>query len=470
MATRSSPSFGGAPVFCETTLDGAHSHRFLTRRICGATYTVHVLSQAAVERWKKIRDAAVADPDWSSNHRQLVARRAIVKQEILSLTQDFLGGRIDPETLRATFDGKTRTVWAGFGLKGMSYAMFLNKLLKYVAAEPTLSDQLHATLALPESGDAGYTALRSFHNWLMSLVAQGLTTRKAVQPARAPSFVSAFWHMQAVAEWPIYYESARSAFERDQLIDPPTDVVDAYFQFRDVFQELRDRVGIDTWMLEQLCHRPVPAIGADSSSLHGADISPNKALTPRSHVETATEPVEPAAEDVAGHAHVQWLLATTGRELGCQVWIAANDRSKQWNGTTLGSLSIKTLPRLGLDEDVARRLGFIDVLWLKGNRVYAAFEVEHTTSIYSGLLRLSDLVAAAPNLTFRLYIVVPELRIGAVEAELRRPTFQTLELHKFCGFFSEERLLRERDGMMRWASDPRAIDKLATYVGDNEAD
>ena len=45
----------------------------------------------------------------------------------------------------------------------------------------------------------------------------------------------------------------------------------------------------------------------------------------------------------------------------------------------------------------------IDVLWLQGNAIVAAFEVESTTSIYSGLLRMSDLVAMQPNLNIPLW-------------------------------------------------------------------
>jgi hypothetical protein len=40
----------------------------------------------------------------------------------------------------------------------------------------------------------------------------------------------------------------------------------------------------------------------------------------------------------------------------------------------------------------------IDVLWLRGNRVEAAFEVEHTTAVSSGLIRMSDLITLHPNL------------------------------------------------------------------------
>ena len=96
----------------------------------------------------------------------------------------------------------------------------------------------------------------------------------------------------------------------------------------------------------------------------------------------------------------------------------------------------------------------------------AAFEVEHTTSVYSGLLRMSDLAALSPNLNFPLYIVAPEDRMNKVRRELSRPTYQYLELHRRCGFFSDEDLIREADAIMRWASDPSAIERLAKKVGD----
>jgi hypothetical protein len=44
------------------------------------------------------------------------------------------------------------------------------------------------------------------------------------------------------------------------------------------------------------------------------------------------------------------------------------------------------------------------VVWLKGNAIVAAFEIESKTSIYSGLLRMSDLIAMQPNLDIPLYL------------------------------------------------------------------
>jgi hypothetical protein len=172
---------------------------------------------------------------------------------------------------------------------------------------------------------------------------------------------------------------------------------------------------------------------------------------------------EPESEiEALDHTHVQWLLGKVGRKLGCRVWVAANDRRRRWRGESLGALSIARFPSLGLDPDSQRIITLIDVVWLRGpNQVAAAFEIEHTTSIYSGLLRLADLAALSPNLNFPLYIVAPRARLEKVRRELLRPTFQALELHRKCAFFSAESLIASADSIMRWASSPQAIDRLA---------
>jgi hypothetical protein len=120
-----------------------------------------------------------------------------------------------------------------------------------------------------------------------------------------------------------------------------------------------------------------------------------------------------------------------------------------------------------VDPPSRRLIELIDVVWLHGaNRVAAAFEVEHTTAVYSGLLRLADLAAACPNLNVPLYVVAPDARLDKVRRELARPAFQALGLHRRCGFFSSEALADAAGGMMRWATSPAAIDRLAERVGD----
>ena len=88
------------------------------------------------------------------------------------------------------------------------------------------------------------------------------------------------------------------------------------------------------------------------------------------------------------------------------------------------------------NEATNRTIELIDVLWLSGNSIVAAFEVECTTSVYSGLLRMSDLLALQPNLDINLYLVAPDERKDKVEQELLRPTFSLREkpLARVCGF------------------------------------
>jgi hypothetical protein len=79
--------------------------------------------------------------------------------------------------------------------------------------------------------------------------------------------------------------------------------------------------------------------------------------------------------------------------MGIDLWVARNDRNKLWHSKKFTDFpKLKSeLPRQ-FDEATKRTVLWIDVLWLKGNAV-AAFEVESNTSIYSGLLRMSDLVS-----------------------------------------------------------------------------
>ena len=68
----------------------------------------------------------------------------------------------------------------------------------------------------------------------------------------------------------------------------------------------------------------------------------------------------------------------------------------------------------------------IDVVWLdtSGARVVAAFEVEHSTSIYSGIVRMLDLAlgsAVAAGTT--MFLVAPDNRRDEVAQQLRRPAF-----------------------------------------------
>jgi hypothetical protein len=51
----------------------------------------------------------------------------------------------------------------------------------------------------------------------------------------------------------------------------------------------------------------------------------------------------------------------------------------------------------------------------------------HTTAIYSGLLRMADLIALQPDINIRLHIVAPDEKHDRVMSEIKRPIFSSLE-------------------------------------------
>lgn len=184
-----------------------------------------------------------------------------------------------------------------------------------------------------------------------------------------------------------------------------------------------------------------------------------------STVVTVPEPEEPdesgqqetgakaeARGSTTRHTEMQYHLMTLGSEMGLKLWVARNDRSRQWNGTALGDLpgAIEELPTQ-FNEATNRTIELIDVLWLKGNSIVAAFEVECTTSIYSGLLRMSDLLALQPNLELNLFLVAPDERRDKVKQEILRPTFSLREkpLAEICGFLGFEKLSEKVEGIHR---------------------
>jgi hypothetical protein len=132
---------------------------------------------------------------------------------------------------------------------------------------------------------------------------------------------------------------------------------------------------------------------------------------------------------------------------------------------------IEELP-LNLDGATMKTVELIDVLWIKRHSIVAAFEVECTTSVYSGLLRMSDLLSLQPNLDIKLYIVAPDERRSKVAAEIVRPTFAMLEkpLHRVCGFLPFTELMEKVEGIRALgigsSLNPDFLDGVAEHFGE----
>jgi hypothetical protein len=136
---------------------------------------------------------------------------------------------------------------------------------------------------------------------------------------------------------------------------------------------------------------------------------------------------------------VQAALSRIGEAMGYKVWLPMSDRSRvteHWTPQT--GVLLDRLP-LNYDETTLDTIKRIDVLWLRGRAIRRAFEVEHSTAIYSGLLRMADLCALLPNINVPLHIVAPETRREKVFQEITRPVFSLLEntpLSERCTYLS----------------------------------
>jgi hypothetical protein len=149
-----------------------------------------------------------------------------------------------------------------------------------------------------------------------------------------------------------------------------------------------------------------------------------------------------AQGDVRQSFQIQAKLARIGAIMGFKIWLPRADRgrvSELLNATDRAAV-LEELP-LNYDGTTLDTIELIDVLWLKGRSMARAFEVEHTTAVYSGLLRMADLLALQPNMDIRLHIVAPEERREKVFREMQRPVFSLLErgpLSKSCTFIAYE--------------------------------
>jgi hypothetical protein len=169
-------------------------------------------------------------------------------------------------------------------------------------------------------------------------------------------------------------------------------------------------------------------------------------------VVTATVPEDEGDEDekdsgepTTRESHqIQGLLASIGETMGFKIWLPKPDRAAvlgHWQPASADTL-LNALP-LNYDEITLNTIERIDVLWLKGRSIIRAFEVEHTTAVYSGILRMADLLALQPNMDIRLHIVAPDARKEKVFSEIRRPVFSLLDrgpLSDYCTFLSYDSL------------------------------
>ena len=133
------------------------------------------------------------------------------------------------------------------------------------------------------------------------------------------------------------------------------------------------------------------------------------------------------------HRKIQTLLGAIGAAKNYDVWVPLSDRpGLDWSLTSQFPLVDQLPAAYEAVQSIAQE---IDVIWLRRGSpgLAAVYEVEHSTPIYSGLLRLNDVRLTNPQID-RLTVVSNEPRRAAFVRQLDRPTFHASSLASVCTF------------------------------------
>lgn len=141
---------------------------------------------------------------------------------------------------------------------------------------------------------------------------------------------------------------------------------------------------------------------------------------------------------VLSHSQIQTLLYVIGSLKSFNIWIPRKDRNDLDLSFARTITCCDELPESF--KGIKTILQEIDVIWIErgSGTLRALYEVEHSTPIYSGLLRFNDIRLVTPTLQPTFAIVSNEEKRAKFVRELRRPTFKASGLSEFCSFMKYE--------------------------------
>ena len=248
---------------------------------------------------------------------------------------------------------------------------------------------------------------------------------------------------------------------------------ESYLGMREVIvrtnAEVRDRLSKDlgafAGLLFEIGSGRLLVSGNVDRVLAAAKAKAEKAARTR-HADVVSEQAEQSE-----HTRIQYLLIKIGRALKYDVYVARNDRHRSHDGESFALLTLPELPPMGWPAEVMDTVSLIDVIWLKPGtgEIVAAFEVEKSTSIYSGILRLEDLVRSIPGCTCNVYLVAPNRRESQVMAQMARPAFRADLTDISLAFIPFDDLCEHCDAMCKFGEDHSILRKIARTMKRQDA-
>jgi hypothetical protein len=138
------------------------------------------------------------------------------------------------------------------------------------------------------------------------------------------------------------------------------------------------------------------------------------------------------------HYQIQTFIGAIGTRKGYDIWIPQIDRSRLDEQIADNFIYRGYFP--SEFDNVKSILQEIDVIWFEkgSSNIGGLFEVEHSTPIYSGLLRFNDIHLVIRSVMLKCRIVSNEIRRSLFMKQIMRPTFQTSGLVDLCAFLENK--------------------------------
>ncbi len=152
---------------------------------------------------------------------------------------------------------------------------------------------------------------------------------------------------------------------------------------------------------------------------------PRKEERIKEALDISNEVFEPIIEinkskEITNHQEAEFILLCLGRILGYDTY--SPDRNKKAYGQKLENLvTLNEIPQF-LAPSLLDTIKNIDVIWFEGDLPACCFEVEHTTGVTTGLLRLYQ----TSQLNTKLFVVAPSDVLKKFETEMNKIPFSKM--------------------------------------------
>jgi len=126
-------------------------------------------------------------------------------------------------------------------------------------------------------------------------------------------------------------------------------------------------------------------------------------------------------KEITGHSEAEFILLELGQILGYDTY--SPDRNKDAYGQKLDDLiSLDAIPQF-TTPSLLDTIKNIDVIWFEDEFPICCFEVEHTTGVTNGLLRLYQ----TSQLNTKLFIIAPDDVLKKFETEINKMPFKKIK-------------------------------------------